>query len=207
MAGWPCKDYSEHYSGVAVYTQEEADNPKPSTADPDEEPWPENLQGRGGMLVRVSRRRPPPLLEETVSGVYVCPPNSESVRLVFDRSGRLVHYHDTPPEMVLNAMPDTAHYIAFRHFVKICGSPKEHAIVCLLLRMLKDKHMKDLQVTDDTGYWESGDFEDMEMRHVEMLLLIAALRQSLEKAGVKMLDPRLADPMAQGVKASAAGVN
>jgi len=218
--GWPCKDFSEVYSGVAISTQEERDNPRKQEADPDEEPWPERPEGSYGPMFRIRRKRPPTLLEETVSGVYACPPNSESVRLVFDKTGRLVNYLDIPTDCVLNALPDTVHYFAFKHFVKICGDPVEHVAVCLLLKMLRDKHMSDLKVSDDTNFWNTWDFEELSSSHAQMGALIGAVQKSFESGALlkalgvdvgegklKLLDTKLPGMVREKPKAATARVH
>jgi hypothetical protein len=125
-------------------------------------------KGQYGFRARVSKLHPPPLIEETVRGVVVMPPDTESVRLVFDRTGRLVRYTDVPAKLVINAVPDTIHYLAFPHYVKTSGSPVSHAAICALLRMLQRKFMTNLQVNDDTGYWTTGDIEILVREHAEM---------------------------------------
>src|SRR5437899_1252060 len=46
-AGWECHDFSEHYSGVVLSSQAEADGDAPIQHDP--EPWPERPEGHGGL--------------------------------------------------------------------------------------------------------------------------------------------------------------
>lgn len=135
-------------------------------------------EGQYGIRGRVSKLHPPGLIEETVRGVIVSPPDTESVRLVFDRSGRLVRYFDLPPEMVINAIPDTVHYAAFPNFVKTSGAPASHAAICLLLRMLQQKFMTNLQVDDETGFWKTGSIEVLERKHAEMSALLSLFRES-----------------------------
>jgi hypothetical protein len=168
---WQCRDVSENYSGVVLSTQAQADG-DPGTEEPDKEPWPPMPEGQYSLRGRVSRLHPPGLIEETARGVIVIPPDTESVRLVFDRGGRLVRYMDLPAEVVINAMP------AFPNFVKTSGAPASHAAICLLLRMLQQKFMTNLQVDDDTGFWETGSIDLLERKHAEMIAILGVFRES-----------------------------
>ena len=206
-AGWRCVDFSEHYSGVVLTTQAQADG-DPGTKVRNPEPWPELPDGETGIRGRVSRLHPPGLIEETARGVIVTPPDTESLRLVFDRNGRLVQYMEFPAFLVIDALPDTVHYAAFPHFTKTSGAPATHVALCLLLDMLKQKFMKNLKVTDDTGFWKARNIERLERRHAEMSGLLGRFRESKDLAGmfralgvdipegskIKLLDPHLEIP-------------
>jgi len=182
-AVWQCEDFSEHYSGVTLTTQAQADG-DPNTEVRDPEPWPELPEGFFGVRGRVSKLHPPRLIEETVRGVIVAPPDTDSLRLVFDRSGRLVKYMEFPAELVINAIPDTIHYVAFRHFSKTTGAPASHAALCVLLQMLKWRFMKNLEVTDDTKFWETGNIKSLERQHAEMSALLGIFRESKDLGGL-----------------------
>ena len=172
------------------------------------EPWPEEPEGHYGPRARVSALRPPPLIEETVSGVIVSPPESESLRFVFDSQGRLVNYWEFPFELIINAIPDTVHYIAFVHAVKVLGSVETHIAICLLLRMLKRKYMKNLRGDDETRFWNTWDIAKLGRRHAEMGALIGLVGRSIESGGllselgaeiggdgkIRLLDPDLSAP-------------
>jgi hypothetical protein len=201
-ACWQCEDFSENYSGVALMTQDQAENPDKTSAP--EEPWPDRPENDYGPRGRVSRLRPPPLLEETVTGVFVSPSASETLRFGFGNSGRLLNYVEFPAEFISNALPDTIHYIAFTHAVKVFDSPETHAAICLLLRMLKDRYMPNLEVTDATGFWETWDMKSLMGDHARMSALTGALRTSfgsgnlLKAVGVTIAGDgkiRLLDPV------------
>ncbi len=143
-------------------------------APPNAEPWPELPEGETGLRGRVSRLHPPPLIEETARGVIALPPDTDSLRLVFDGSGRLVRY----------AMPDTNHYAAFPNFVKTTGAIESHVSICVLLRLLNGKFMNDLEVTDDTELWNTWNAKALERKHAEMRALIGIFRQSKDQGGL-----------------------
>jgi hypothetical protein len=208
-AGWPCEDFSEHYSGVALTTQAEADDDPGAKPKHPPEPWPETKE-KYGLRARVSKLYPPGLIEETVRGVMVSPTDTDSLRLVFDKNGRLVNYMELPVDIVINAIPDTAHYIAFPHFLKTQGAPASHAALCLLLRMLKQKFMKNLIVKDPTRFWATGNFARLEREHAELGAIIGLFRTSKNLGGllramgvdipgskVEQLDPNLKIPVAK----------
>jgi hypothetical protein len=206
-ARWRCEDFSEHYSGVTLTTQAQADGDPSAKKIRDDEPWPELPEGHYGIRGRVSKLHPPDLIEETVRGVMVAPPDTESLRLVFDQKGRLVHYMELPAELVINALPDTIHYVAFPHFVKTSGSAASHAGICELLHLLKRKFVKNLKVKDETSYWKTGDVESLKRQHAAMDSVLGTFRKSKDLGGllralgadipggekIELLDPRIDD--------------
>jgi hypothetical protein len=207
-AGWRCDDFSEHYSGVLLWTNLQQDG-GPGAEERDPEPWPELPPGQFGLRARVSKLRPPTLLEETVRGALVRPPGTESLRLAFNSSGRLTAYIEVPAELVINALPGTSHYIFMPHWVKTSGAPASHAGICLLLRMLKQRLMTDIKVSDETGFWDTWDVRRLSRKHGEMAAFLNVLRESknidgllrelgLElpnDQGIKQLDPSLKGPV------------
>ncbi len=210
-AGWECQDFSEHYSGVLMTTQPQVDGDPGAEEPPDPEPWPEMPKGWTGMRGRVSRHRPPPLIEETARGVVAIPPDTESLQFAFDSTGRLVHYMEFPSEMILNAIPDTTHYVAFPHFVKTTGAVESHVAICALMLLLREKYIKNLVVKDDTRFWGKWDFQRLEREHRQMGALVGMFQASsdlgglLRKLGVdipagaklKQLDPKIPVPKAK----------
>ncbi len=211
-AKWACHEFKEHYSGVALVTQAEADgDPVRKKKQMVDEPWPEETGPKTGLRMRVSTLNPPDLLEDTARGVIVETGDTEGLRLVFNESGRLVQYMEVPAEMVINAMPETAHYMAFKNFVKTSGAPQSHAAICLLLKLLKQSFMKNLKVNDPTGYWKNGDVQQLQLEHGVMGAMLGVVRPSLETGGllrglmlgdaqygrIEFLDDGLAAPVAK----------
>lgn len=172
QAGWPCEDFSEEYSGVLLV--------EPEVADGEEEPkggfpWqgvPTELRGDFG--ARINKKFPPKLLEETHQGVMVQPPDAETLCLTFNPRGRICHLFEFPAEGILDAIPDTAHYIPFPNSIKV-WSAESHAGVCLLLRRLKDKFISNLNVEDDTGFWDNQNYKKLCRHHMEMSSLIGSM--------------------------------
>ena len=62
------------------------------------------------------------------------------------------------------------------------AGPDVHIAVCALLRYVKERYAPDLWVEDESGYFETGDREDLEGRlaHVDRILSIAT--QAVEGA-------------------------
>ena len=179
QAGWPCHDISEHYSGVTLMSQAEVDG------DQGMDTWESEAvsqpqEGCFALRVTVSSHHPPRLIEETAIGVIVAPPDTESLRFVFDRSGRLIRYMDLPKEVIGNAIPNTVHYLAFPNFVKTSGAVASHVAICRLLRMLKKKFMPDLRVDDEAGFWKKGDVKVLRKKHAQMTALISAFSEAIE---------------------------
>ncbi|MBI4910735.1 MAG: hypothetical protein HY820_44385 [Acidobacteria bacterium] len=170
--GWSYTNHSEHISGVELHTQEEADGVvkiKPRKDDP----WPEEKEkSKFSLRARVSRKYPPPLVEEVVRGVLVHAPGTETLRLVFNKKGRLCHHMELPVEVIIDALPDTIHYMAMPGWVKTTGAVESHQKICELLHMLKEQFMSKLQVSDGTGYFKTGNLKKLRQEHGMMSGLI-----------------------------------
>lgn len=136
------------------------------------EDWEEHVSG---MLLPSRGRAKPKLIEEDLRGVYVCPPETESLRLVFDSKGRLAHYLELLEEMVREPIPGAVHYIAMPMFCKTTGCPVTHMRLCLMLRLLEVKYMPNLKVQDDTNYWKTGNFEKLCREHFAMASFIQSM--------------------------------
>ena len=93
-------------------------------------------------------------------GVIVSPPACEPLWLTFNRSGQMIVYdaNDT-------SFSTPGHYLARDMlFTKTqFGTAETHIAVCDLLR-LAEQHGVELEVTDEGGYWESNDVEQLQQR-------------------------------------------
>lgn len=208
QAKWKFKSHTEEYSGVLLCSQEEAEGDEESPPDP--EPWPEMPEGERpmGIRARVSKHNPPPFIEEKCRGIIVYPGDTEPLRLIFNSKGRMINYMELPEKFIINALPDTAHYIAFPLWVKTSGAPSQHARLCMLLRILKQKFMRNMKVKDPTGYYRTGNVEKLISEHTLMSALLGmfespeAVRALVNMSGVPVdektkitrLDPNLAAP-------------
>ena len=179
------------------------------------EDWEEHVSG---LLLASKGRAKPKLIEEDLRGVYVCPPETESLRLVFDSKGRLAHYLELLEEMIKDPIPGTTYYLAMPNYCKTNGEPDVHLRMCLLLRILQAKFMPDLKVQDDTNFWKTGNFEKLCKEHLAMGLFIQSMNdpkkatEFLRSMGVdipegelvEVLDPNIPIPCPTKKKAKAA---
>ena len=137
-AGWECHEASDHFSGVIGVPHEmmnhnPADGPRP------------DLKHIWDMT-----KRPPQLIEETVRGVLVVPPDTEWVRLKFDQRGRIVDYWEMTADQFIGGIAGETHYMALALFCKTAGPSFESSIdshigICALLKML-EPYMSNLHV-------------------------------------------------------------
>lgn len=193
--GWRCENWSEHYSGVLLLRPEVADGDV--APEPNPEPWPDApAEPTSSIRARVSRLRPPPLIEETCHGILAHPPGTEALMLAFNPSGRLCRYMELPEEIVINAIPDTVHYVAFPNWVKTTGAIESHVGICALFKMLRKKFIRNLKITDDTGFWKSWNYERLCEEHEIMGSFGRLMRQPetlnviLRAAGLPELDKK-----------------
>jgi hypothetical protein len=175
--GWRCEDWEESYSGVVLCSQEEADEHEAADeedddeeeVDDDPEPWPDMGEMEEGSIRirgRVSKLNPPPLIDETHRGVYVVPPDTDGLRLVFSPKGRLTRFMEMPRKWVIDAIPDAGHYVAFTNEVMTTGSAEGHKAICKLLRRLRDTYISNLEVDDQTGFWDKGNTASLREEHL-----------------------------------------
>ncbi|MBM3736381.1 MAG: hypothetical protein FJW39_11400 [Acidobacteria bacterium] len=169
--GWTTEDYTEHVSGVMIVTPEQEDDPNPpppEKLDPEDEPFPKGFGKRGAITIqaRVRKRHPPPLLEETLRGIIVRARETPGVLLKFNSTGRLVEFLELPTEYIMNAIPETVHYIAYAKWVCTTGSVDEHMFMCALFDRLKRKFMSNLHISDNTGYWDERDLRKLRREQI-----------------------------------------
>ena len=114
-------------------------------------------------------------------GVIVSPPGSEPVWLTFNRSGQMIVYDASD-----TSFSTPGHYLARDMlFTKTQFSSTEtHIAVCDLLR-LAEQYGAELEVTDEGGYWESNDIEQLQQR---MDFLNSALDMMQGEAGREVLE-------------------
>ncbi len=177
-AGWRFEELSEQYSRVLIVRQEVADGDEEDPTDP--EPMPPltdaNRYGDLTISARVSRNRPPDLIEETCRGLFVDVAELGRLELRFNGRGRLCQYYELSPRVIHNAIPDTVHYIAYPLWAVTSGRWQGHVNLCELFRMLKKNFMSNLAVEDDTGYWDSGDLAKLRGEHWVMEAFSAPLK-------------------------------
>lgn len=182
--GWEFAEISQYISGVALagtaadFTGPEKREDDPEDSKEDMANWPEELTTRMGGLTLRFDVGPPDLLEETWRGILVNPPGTESVWFTFDGHGRLCHYVDVPQRLIKGKLKDQKHYWCFPVFTKTSGRVDEHIGICLLLKIVRDKYMKNLEVEDGTGYFETGDLKKLHADNAVMAVFLGALKSN-----------------------------
>lgn len=202
-AGWKWKDWSEHYSGVMIVTQEQADGDVPSH----NEPWPEDLEpvelGCVTIRARVSTLHPPPLIDETCLGVLVEPPGTDVLRLTFNSAGRLFQCWPLPRHIIAGAIPDTEHYMAFEHSIGTTGQAETHASICSLFDRLKKSFMSNLAIRDTSRFWET---RDMQQLRSQQSMMASAFGLFQNPSTMMTLLKVIGRPVAEGTKITPARV-
>lgn len=145
--GWECQDYCQPFSGMFFSGG-----------------WYE--VGKG---MRVRKGDPAPtLIEEEVRGVLLLPPRTDALCLIFNRAGKLVNYHEVPPARILSPppVPGEKYFMEFGLWTTLTGEVHVHIRLATLLRELQSMFIRNLEVSDNTGYWETGDLETMATEHL-----------------------------------------
>ncbi|MBL8234525.1 MAG: hypothetical protein JNL98_38865 [Bryobacterales bacterium] len=145
--GWECQDYCQPFSGM-FFSGGYFD------------------VGKG---MRVRKGDPAPtLIEDEVRGVLLLPPRADALCLIFNREGRLANYHEVPPGRILSPapIPGEKYFMEFGLWTTLTGEVLVHIRLATLLRELQSLFMHSLEVSDNTGYWETGDLEAMATEHM-----------------------------------------
>jgi hypothetical protein len=96
-------------------------------------------------------------IDDRWRGLFIDPPECETLCLTFNRSGQLVVYE---PPFARSSEP--GRYAVREHlWCKTQFGPLEaHIQVCALLRLV-EPYMAEFEVLDEGGYWESNDQEEL----------------------------------------------
>lgn len=108
--------------------------------------------------------------------------DSESVQLYFDSFGNLT-------SLFLRAMQLQDGTIGINenwNWVKTQFAPiHTHVVIIKLLRHLKTKYIHNLEVSDEGGYWDSGDMEQLVSCRNFIFGAMKMLEEGLEKSSLK----------------------
>ncbi len=95
------------------------------------------------------------------AGIIVEPSDStEGLPFLFDRAGRLRCLADLICDQI-EPDPRCSYFVSVKTQFGDVGT---HLWITGLLRYLKSKYLPDLEVTDEGGYWETGDLAELEGR-------------------------------------------
>jgi len=94
-----------------------------------------------------------------LKGVSISPhPESESLALFFDRDGRL----RSPMTMLLILDGSLESEIAWIPIKTQFAGPDTHVWVIGFLKYLKKRYISNLEVSDESQYWDTGDRQELE---------------------------------------------
>lgn len=126
-------------------------------------------------------------VDDRIRGVMIQPPGTETLRLTFNRAGRLVSYtampgrfkpQETELGMAMSVTQESGYYLENTvEWVKTTGEVEAHVKIIELLRYAKDNFIGDLHVDDHSGYWDTGDRNKLAREHAGMSALIDIFRE------------------------------
>lgn len=89
-----------------------------------------------------------------LKGIQITPhPDSEPIVLFFDRDG----YLRSPMTMLMLLSEALEPEMAWVHMKTQFSGPDTHVWVVGLLKYLKNRYISDLEVSDESEYWDTGD--------------------------------------------------
>lgn len=166
---WPCEEVNERIIGTAYYHQE--------------------THGGGGELAilnMMNNMMAEKSIDDRMRGVYIQPPESDTFMITFNRTGDLMHYMALPGEMTItetefgNAMSyrqEPGYYLeSDGHSIKTTGDVSAHILIVGLLRHLQTTYISNLEVTDQTDFWDTLDFKQLELEHGRMKAMLSFFR-------------------------------
>ena len=174
--GWKFDEVSVQLSGIALNRVDGSGGGNPEKAQLPPEEWPEEETFRAGPLTMRFDPKNPMLLEETWHGIVAYPEGTDPLSLTFDGEGRLCRCLDIPQQWARGPLRDQKFYLFFPLFCKTTGEIDQHVAICALLQMLRRKHIRDLKVHDETGYFESLDLGRLRQGHAMMAGLVGTLK-------------------------------
>jgi hypothetical protein len=188
--GWPVRAIDERVEGTALVMGSA-----------------EVVERRAGVAHVASPIREKPV-QETIQGLRFEPPGTEPFYLCFNAEGRLRRY-DPIQRRVLRAISTSAldviaeravwppppqpdddeivHLMLSQLWVKTTGAIASHKLIVRMLRHLKDSYASNLEVSDDAGYWDSGDEAELGRQHGMMNALIDMMRKPEAMKGLARL--------------------
>ena len=120
--------------------------------------------------------------------------NLEPVAFLFDSKGRI--------HSVADLIAGWEEGEIFCTAVKTqCAGSAEHIWLCGLLRHIQRTYMPALQVTDEGGFWEAGDRQELQRRIDFLDQMIKQFGATLEQASMDtVLDPQNPDEIADFIE-------
>jgi hypothetical protein len=125
-------------------------------------------------------------------GVILQPDDStESLPFLFDREGRLRSLADLICRQFF-ADPRCSYLVSVKTQF---GKLETHLWIVSLLRYLKSEYLPDLEVSDEGGYWETGDVTELDTRRKFLDAKIAEFAKgfSMMESGVRTADELISE--------------
>ncbi|MEL7220743.1 MAG: hypothetical protein AAGJ93_05450 [Bacteroidota bacterium] len=120
---------------------------------------------------------------------------AESIFMTFDRQQRLL----APINVIAGDIYPTLDDMFWAHTKTQLAGPDSHALICRLLRYLKDRYFDQLEVLDEANYWESQDVEALQRAFVQTASAIEIFKEVLEEQQASS-SPKTVEELAQKIE-------
>lgn len=117
------------------------------------------------------------LVEDEITGINILPPGTGTFTLTFNRRGKLAQYIEIPRQLLANQNSSETFYLESTPWVKTTGEIDSHILILVLLRRIKTRYMRDLEVEDDTDFWETGDLGKLHDGHTARSVIVSAAQR------------------------------
>ncbi|MGB0387277.1 MAG: hypothetical protein ACPGWR_20855 [Ardenticatenaceae bacterium] len=181
---WPCNEVNERIIGDAYYYMGDQDS-----------------EGGDPVLSMMEVLIGQKSVDDRIRGVHIEPPGTEMLSLTFNRKGDLMEYTPLPGQMTSESTPlgnamgythEPGYYLESPvNWVKTTGEVSSHVLIVGLLRYIEENYISDLEVEDDTDFWEDLDLKQLQWQHGRMKALLNYIRQPeniksiLKSAGIE----------------------
>lgn len=183
--GWPYEEVQQQVTGqaYAVVGNEILATDRPGVS-----------EGRASMSLQT--------VDTRVQGLIIKPPDTASLPLTFDDTGRLVEYRAMPGRFEtpahgfgLSLSVASGYWLETPGaWIATTGAVQTHIRIIELLRELKAAFMSGLEVYDGGDFWETGDEDQLASHHRRMQSAIELFREPaaagaiLERVGIGTRD-------------------
>lgn len=116
---------------------------------------------------------------QTIYGISVIPPHCEPLYLCFLSDGRMSSYQNLEFWGGSHEEEESPYLTMLSTKTQFAG-PETHKLIIHLLQYLNEKYFRELEVFDETSYWETGDEKLMEERFKLMSNLLDQVAFGLE---------------------------
>lgn len=120
---------------------------------------------------------------------------SEDIYMTFDQQNRLL----APINVIAGDIYPTLDDMFWVHTKTQLAGPDSHALICRLLRYLKDRYFDQLEVLDEANYWESQDVKALQQAFIQTASAIEIFKEVLEEQQVGS-SPKTVEELAQKIE-------